>query len=290
MKINGKHHHLVSQVDIFRLKEGQRPILFAIHASGGILTFARMARHLDPDQPMYVVKGKGLDAPHHPFKDIYELAEHYVAEMLKISPDGPFIICGRQTAILIEVGQQLLLRQKLVISTLVFDTRPQQPKNLPLKRRARNQYRELKGRLSKLPSLFSPIRVKSSLHSLVGRVVSSVHSSTPDLSMVDKVRVRRFIDGSSSVRPRSINRSLMSNYVMKPYHARIVYIQSAEYRHLRGKADYPEKWRALSDEVVVHTVPGSHAGVFESPNVEILAHVVQSECDSVTRQDEHCND
>lgn len=261
----------MSHVEVVKLSEGTRPVLFMVHASGGVLTFARLARHLHPEQPCYLLKGRGIDTTRHPFRDIYHLAACYAEQIIEIQPQGPYMICGRQPETVIEVGQQLLRRGKTLSLTIVFDNGP--PRHRP-------GAGEPKG-LRRL--LFRGRRTLSlAVSRLFGwmRAGLSGRGTTVDLTLWDRVRLERFAGKRSADRPKYINRDLFTDYVPTPYHSKVVFIQSLDQK--RKKADYVDRWRTAADEVVYHTTPGGHSSMYELPHVHVLAHLVQRECDNVT--------
>jgi len=102
--------------------------------------------------------------------------------------------------------------------------------------------------------------------------------SADDPYLEGGARLRRFARKRSTETPKYINQDLISGYVAKPYHARVVYIQSVEQK--RKEPDYADRWRAATDEVVYYTTPGGVATMYDEPHVYILAGLVQQECDS----------
>ena len=82
--------------------------------------------------------------------------------------------------------------------------------------------------------------------------------------------------------PKKINRKLRANYVIKNYHAKIVYMQSVSYRRTARKALHVQRWKSIADEVDVHVTPGTHKTMFDMPHVQVLAHLVQTECHRAT--------
>lgn len=263
----------MSHVEITKLKEGTRPILFAVHASGGVLTYGRLARHLDSNQPVYLLKGKGLDTARHAFRDIHHLARCYAEEIVRIQPDGPFMICGRTGEITLETGQQLMQLGKTVSLTMVFDNAPhwEWSKGKEPSRLRRVVFRTRR-RLS-----IATYHLLDRLGALSARVSPQLQT-VGSLSLFDRVRIKKFSEKRSPIRPKRINWDLFVDYVVKPYHAKLVYIQSIGQKH--KKMDYVEKWKAIADEVVYHMTPGEHSTMYEPPHVHVLAHLVQKECDA----------
>ncbi len=75
--------------------KGSRPPFFCVHpGDGDVLCFYDLAKHLGPDQPFYGIQSLGWDGEVVPFTKSAEMAAHYVAEMRKIQPHGPYYLGG----------------------------------------------------------------------------------------------------------------------------------------------------------------------------------------------------
>ena len=75
--------------------EGTRPPLFLVHGAGGnVLLYRSLAEHLAPDYPLYGLQSRGLDGQTEPFGTIKEMAEHYLREVRKVQPKGPYYLGG----------------------------------------------------------------------------------------------------------------------------------------------------------------------------------------------------
>ena len=75
--------------------KGSRPPFFCVHdGDGHVLNFHDLARHLGEEQPFYGIQCVGLDGEEMPFTRIDDMAGHYVGEMRKIQPAGPYYIGG----------------------------------------------------------------------------------------------------------------------------------------------------------------------------------------------------
>lgn len=96
---------------------GLRRPLFLVHGVGGgmIWGYANLARHLGPDQPVYVFKSRGLAGEPEP-STIRGLAEQYVRDLREFQPEGPYQLGGycfggnvayEMACVLQEQGQQV---------------------------------------------------------------------------------------------------------------------------------------------------------------------------------------
>ncbi|HJT20927.1 MAG TPA: amino acid adenylation domain-containing protein [Nitrospira sp.] len=89
---------------------GSATPLFVVPGVGGnVLVFARLAKLLGPEQPIYGLQARGLDGKETPFTSVPEMAAHYVEQIKRIQPTGPYFISGVCTGGLIayEMVQQL---------------------------------------------------------------------------------------------------------------------------------------------------------------------------------------
>ena len=89
---------------------GTRPPLFLTHGIDGELLFYRdLVKNLHPDQPVYGIQGVGTDGRELPHARFEDMAEHYVQDLLRFHPDGPFLIVGYCFAgvLAYEVARQL---------------------------------------------------------------------------------------------------------------------------------------------------------------------------------------
>ena len=69
-------------------REGSRPPLFCVHP-GSAHWFARLAEHLDPDQPVAAFEWPGLSRPCPAPESIAQIAELNLAELRRVSPQRP---------------------------------------------------------------------------------------------------------------------------------------------------------------------------------------------------------
>ncbi|MBA4136614.1 MAG: non-ribosomal peptide synthetase [Opitutus sp.] len=74
---------------------GERPPLFLVHGVGGgmIWGYANLARRLGLDQPVYVLRSRGLEGTEEP-DTIAGLAASYVAALREFQPEGPYHLGG----------------------------------------------------------------------------------------------------------------------------------------------------------------------------------------------------
>ncbi|MEW5925955.1 MAG: amino acid adenylation domain-containing protein [Gemmatimonadota bacterium] len=75
--------------------EGSRTPLFLVHPVGGdVLAYADLARHLDPDQPVYGLRSRGVADGEEPAATVEEMAADYLRALREVQPAGPYRIGG----------------------------------------------------------------------------------------------------------------------------------------------------------------------------------------------------
>ena len=75
--------------------KGDRSPFFCVHGGEGSTLFLhRLAREMPPDQPFYGLEPEGLDGKRFRRTTIEQMAAHYLSEIRKVQPQGPYHIGG----------------------------------------------------------------------------------------------------------------------------------------------------------------------------------------------------
>ena len=85
--------------------------------------FSPLARLLGQTYPVYGLQARGLDGKEAPFTSVQKMASHYVEQIRRVRPNGPYSILGSCTGGLIayEMAQQLITDGE-VVTLVVMDT------------------------------------------------------------------------------------------------------------------------------------------------------------------------
>jgi len=122
---------------------GSRPPFFCVHGGAGSTLFLhRLASRLHPDQPFYGIEPEGMDGRPFQRPRIEEMAAHYLAEIRKVQPEGPYYIGGYCFGGIVsfEMARQLQARGEtpavtvLLYAELSFNhyARPPKPPKAPV--------------------------------------------------------------------------------------------------------------------------------------------------------------
>ncbi len=110
---------------------GNGPPFFCVHGIGGnVLNYKIFLSALDPDLDLYGLQAQGLDGISEPFLSIEATAAHYVNDIRKIQPHGPYLLGGASYGglVALEMAQQLQKIGAQVALLIMFDTEGPNPK------------------------------------------------------------------------------------------------------------------------------------------------------------------
>jgi amino acid adenylation domain-containing protein len=119
--------------------EGGLPPLFLVAGGMGgeqeLLVYARLTRYLDPDQPFYGLRARGVDDVVEPHESVEAMAAEHLEEIRKVQPRGPYYISGSCVGgvVAFELAQQLRAGGEevplLVLIDSNYPTRPRMIRN-----------------------------------------------------------------------------------------------------------------------------------------------------------------
>ena len=267
---------------------GSRPPLFFIHAiGGGVLGYKALARHLDPDQPLYGFQARGTDGDAEPSTSIAEMAAEYVAEMRALQPTGSYYLAGLSSGgvIAFEMARQLYERGERVALLGVFDTSVKSsipdapdPQYLRLALRVLSDMpgylvdyltqRTMGQRIKSARSLLKVLRRKlvQMLPTNRGGTTSHVTAMLFESWMQD--RVTEIPEYLGSVLRAHV--AALRDYEPRYYTGDVVVFRATSQRlfspHYRDLG-----WGKVARRVTVHPVPGNHATFIQEPQVRVLA-------------------
>ncbi len=106
-------------------ESGDRPPLFLIHAAeGNVLLYRSLAAHLGADQPVYGLQSRGLDGESPVDAQFEVAAKHYIEEIRKVRPKGPYLLGGYCLGgtIAMEMARQLMAAGEKIWLVAMIET------------------------------------------------------------------------------------------------------------------------------------------------------------------------
>ena len=261
--------------------EGEKRPFFCVHGiTGDLLWFRELAQLFGPERPFVGLRSHGLDGIQAPFETIEGMAAHYIAEMRQVQPVGPYCIGGASFGgtVALEMAQQLKARGEEVALLVMFDHAPFNSEFSGMGRRKTavnilKNFPHWARSFAKLGPKRMFARLQRQFRVFVQQTSSKV---TANNIHSDEVTADELLDYASELpqHRRTLiekNYYAMRDYIPQMYDGSVLVIK-AKARSLFRVNDPVEGWKQLSNgNLMVQTIPGSHEGIFKSPNVQILA-------------------
>jgi amino acid adenylation domain-containing protein len=107
---------------------GDRLPFFLVPGGGGgeaeLIIYAGLARYLDPHQPFFGLRARGVDELVDPHESVEAMAAEYVREIRRVQPAGPYVIGGSCVGgiVALEMAQQLRRARQEVRALILIDS------------------------------------------------------------------------------------------------------------------------------------------------------------------------
>jgi thioesterase domain-containing protein/NAD(P)-dependent dehydrogenase (short-subunit alcohol dehydrogenase family) len=268
---NGAHRSLVC----IQPGSGKRPAFFCVHGAGGnVLNFRDLARSMDRSQPFYGLQAHGVDGITKPYSTIQQMARAYVAEVVGMQQEGPYLLGGYSGGgvVAFEMAQLLTQGGREVRVLAFIDTfHPQMPIRAVTMRTRLVRVREEKLRyiaeaIARRRHVFRNAMELSTLEKHLARG-EPIPFALRDLHMT-----RNFELAVSKYRP-------------EPWTGRAMLFRAAKLSYIYRDAGPAYGWdKQVLGGVEIVRVPGDHATVVLGKNAEIL---VRSLTMAIERAQEH---
>ncbi|MCE3237594.1 MAG: hypothetical protein K0R24_575 [Gammaproteobacteria bacterium] len=229
---------------------GHKPPLFLIHPVGGtVFWYVSLTKYFDPDRPLYGIQDPGIVLDHAPFTDIEEMAKNYIKVMRSVQPKGPYFIGGASAGsnISVEITHQLMLMGEEVAFIALLDGWAYYPTTL--------ENREL-------------------FEGIMLRQYNMMHEKFVDkgIARADKLLKLQW------------QRSQMNHRYRPPYLPKKLTLFKAENTLplFQPIDDSLNHWGAYSSQPIeLCMIPGDHETMFNEPNVQMLAELLNAKIDQV---------
>lgn len=208
---------------------GTKPPIFGLPGNmGNVFTDLKdLGRHLDPSHPFYGLQ----DGPHNPTK-IEDHAAHYLAEMRRVQPTGPYFLIGICTGGLLafEMAQQLRAQAQSVALLALVE-----------------------------PAQLFPSKLKSYrwiMRYFVNQAVHRLSDMEGSLSQLRQASDNTYRELKKKVVGNSV---AARRYNIRPYAGRLDLYLTAE--TLKSPNNPRIEWKNWATEVYIHQIPGTHISI-----------------------------
>lgn len=256
------------------------PIFLAAPVGGNVLSYHDLLMHLPPDQPCYGLQAVGLDGIQTPQKNVGEIVDHYIKEVITVQPEGPYFLAGSSFGgiVVYEMAQKLHDMGRQIALVIMFDAYgPNYPNRLPstsrLHRRVFKYLRRIDTHISNLAytnwkGRIAYIRVKGQkLFTRISRrfrerVDKIAHPLPRELKKIKSVHM-----GAAKKRTRHMREP-------RRFGGRLVLFRATK----QPMGIYPDPtlgWgKVVGDAIEVYEIPGHHTSIIYEPRVHVLAEII----------------
>ena len=256
--------------------EGTRPPLFLVHSlTGDVLIYRDLVRRLAREQPAWGLEALGGDGRQLPKLAIPEMARHYIDEIRKLQPRGPYYLAGLCYGgdVAYEMAHQLEAAGEPVGLVGLIDANPLglRPRTTT-SGRVREHVRELR----ELPSAERSAFLRSTGRNVRERVEKEVRWRIKKHLYLDRGRALR---ATSMEDMMELNYEAAVGYVTPSYGGRVTLFRVCGENERPKQGDSRMRWAEFAagglDVRDVVTNGGGHISVLFEPHVSALAEALE---------------
>jgi thioesterase domain-containing protein len=246
---------------------GTKPPLYIVHGAGGnVVNFYSLTTRIGADQPVYGVQAQALEANQPALYKMEDLASHYLNEIRRVQPKGPYHLLGYSFGgtVVLEMAHQLHKAGETVGLLGMLDTRAgrdiQEKANKPSNEKTVQQSRlrwyfrrsmDQKNGKARLNFLVQDLKERKSRYvtALAAKMFSRIPASLKDTYEINSLAQR--------------------NYRKKPFPGRLTLFRASK----QEEGIAPDNgWGPIFLEgIEVHEIPGDHWQVLSEPGIDVLA-------------------
>jgi len=255
---------------------GSKVPLFMVHGGGlDVLYFANMSKHLDDEQPFYGIQGIGTNGFDNWYTSIEDMAAHYIREIIRVNPDGPYAIAGYCVGgiVAFEITKQLHALGKKVSLTAVLDSYAdssyyyksyKQKKLIRYYHRTRRWLSFLKEMLTSWEAFKKRFKAKKEY------ILKNHFDENNTMSEIDALGLERTTNAIAMIQ------GILDKYHLKPQSVKVDVLRSKDrIDHLLAPSHLGWK-KAAKKGVTLHLIPASDFDMSIAPHDKILARMLQN--------------
>jgi amino acid adenylation domain-containing protein len=237
---------------------GSKPAFFCIHgANGAVVRFHDLARYLGADQNFYGLQAHGLDPAKPCHTRTEDMAAHYIEEIRRVQPSGPYFLGGYSFGGMIayEMAQQLKAQGQDGTVVVLFDTLCPPPPGSQVPQAAVSHSSVLVDffRIPAAEKLAYLWRVLTVPHRVIKRMLHVARLPR----IVKKVRKACF--------------QAQADYKPQPYSGRVILFRSS-HKPLGQVVDPRAGWNTYAAQgLEIYEITGNHENILLEPQVRLVA-------------------
>lgn len=256
---------------------GHKTPLYIVHGAGlNVLLFNTLASHMDTDQPIYGLQAKGLNGVDKPLDKLEAIAAHYVNEITKHNPNGPYALAGYSFGgtIAYEMAKQLQAINKEVKVLALFDSYADQtPYAYPAPIRFLRKIWNYICRFLYTFVLFAqnPVSTYRYKSLMFKRKLTELFWKINPVKAKEQVG---FFGYAHEI--DKMNQKAAEHYYLTPYNGKIDLFRAKVRTFYMDDPKYLGWKKYALKGVNIHDIPGDHNYIFAPPNDKEFAAILQN--------------
>ncbi len=255
--------------------KGYKTPLYIVHGAGlNVLLFNTLAMHMHQEQPVYGLQAKGLNGIDQPLDKLEDIAAHYVNEIIRHNPNGPYALAGYSFGgtIAYEMAKQMQAMGKEIKMLALFDSYATQTERIfPKHIRFLHQLKDYIYRLLYTFVLIQQHPVSTVSYKFL-RLKQTLIGLYWNLRKKGNEQIGFF---GYSHKIDEMNRKAAADYLITPYNGRIDLFRAKVRTYYMQDPEFLGWKKFALQGVEVHDIPGDHNYIFAPPNDEEFARVLQ---------------
>lgn len=269
----------VSTGDLVPLRSrGSKPPLFCIY---GILLYRELVDHLDAEQPVYgvyvqeevdILKMDQAAQQSSIFANVASVAARYLQAIRKLQPHGPYYLAGESFGgvVALEMAQQLQAAgEEVALVALLDSALPNARPHVPVTKRLKLHGQLLLKQGASYLLKAAQRKVRQLQQKRVGHSLKV--QLQPDVSPTPNAQAAVLQDIRQAVRDR-----ILTSYSPQAYSGQVLLFRAMERDPFEIGLSHDLGWGQFLAALQVFDIPGDHLGILKTPNVEIMADLLQA--------------
>ncbi|EPR74091.1 Long-chain-fatty-acid--CoA ligase [Winogradskyella psychrotolerans RS-3] len=255
--------------------------MYLVHgADHNVMIFKLLSNNLDADQPVYGLQAKGLNGIDEPLGTVEEMAAHYISEILKSNPKGPYTLAGYSFGgvIAFEMARQLLAQNKDVKRVVLLDSYVYPnyySSNITAKKIAKTKYR-MAMVVFMTKTMFSS---KANFDRRIQLFKDGIKNTYLKLKL-GKENQHKLVN-SWPYKLDQMHNKAVDSYQILPLDIKVDLLRVAENDIFYAHDTELLGWRPIATKGVnKHEIPGNHINMLSPPNDKKLGRILQNILDS----------
>jgi amino acid adenylation domain-containing protein len=254
---------------------GNKTPFFLIHGAGlNVLNFVNLSNHFDEDQPVYGIQGNGPKGYDEWYVSIEAMAAHYVEEIIKINPNGPYALSGFSFGgiVAFEMARQLKEKGKTISIIALLDTYVDSSyyyKTYNQKRIVRYLDRTRRRLVFLKEMLLSWRSFKLRFNAKKEYIEKQFLGINNEITEEESIAFIEFEKANSMVS------KIVDQYHLKPLEIKVDLFRAKDDDEYKQDPTHLGWKRAALKGVHIHNIPGDHLDIVAPPNDKVLARMLQ---------------